>query len=139
MDADWGPTNNDVRHRIVSNATYVVPGGIQLSSVISFNTAPPYNTTLGTDVNRDGDNNDRPSGVAFNSTRGNSFSTFDLRTSKKIRLKESVNVEVLWEMFNVFNTVNFTSYTGNKSSLLYGQPKLAFDPFQGQLGVKFSF
>jgi hypothetical protein len=56
---------------------------------------------------------------------------------------------VLWEMFNVFNTVNFTNYQGNQSAAPgftatgiptgYGQPRQAFDPFQGQLGFKLIF
>jgi hypothetical protein len=48
-------------------------------------------------------------------------------------------VEVLWEMYNLFNTVNLGSYVGNQRSAIFGQPQLAFDPFQAQFGLKFSF
>ncbi len=138
MDADWGPTSNDVKHRIVSNLTYALPFGFQVGAVYTFNTAPPYNVTLGRDVNGDGDNNERPDGMAFNGAREDQFSTMDLRTSKIFKVREK-SIEVLWEMFNVFNTVNLGSYVGNQRSVLFGQPQLAFDPFQAQLGMKFKF
>ncbi len=138
MNADWGPTPNDVKHRIVSNLTYALPFGIQVGTVYTFNTAPPYNVTRGTDVNGDGDNNERPDGVTFNGAREDQFSTVDLRTSKVFKVREN-SIEVLWEMFNLFNTVNLGSYVGNQRSVLSGRPQLAFDPFQAQLGMKFKF
>lgn len=146
--ADWGPTNNDVRHRLVSNVIYELPLGIQVGGIVTANSAPPYNITTGTDVNRDGDNNDRPEGVGFNSGRGDSFFTTDLRVSKQFRFG-GAQAEVLWEMFNVFNTVNFNNYQGNQNAVPgttstgiptgFGRPRQAFDPFQGQLGFKLTF
>jgi hypothetical protein len=146
--ADWGPTANDVRHRLVSNVIYEMPFGIQIGGIITANSAPPYNVTTGTDVNRDGDNNDRPDGVGFNSARGDRFFTTDLRLSKRFKLR-SMQAEVLWEMFNVFNTVNLNNYLGNQSAAPgvtatgiatgFGRPQQAFDPFQGQLGFKLTF
>ena len=68
--SDWGPTSNDVRHRFVANAVYELPFGIQAGGIVTANSAPPYNIISGVDTNRDGDNNDRPAGVAFNAGRG---------------------------------------------------------------------
>jgi hypothetical protein len=72
----------------------------------------------------------------------------DLRASKRFPIR-TAQIEVLWEMFNVFNTVNLVNYNGNQSSLPgqtaigrptgFGQARTALDPFQGQLGVKVSF
>lgn len=139
LNADWGPQPNDVRHRIVSNAIYELPLGINFGGVLTWNTAAPYNITTGRDDNRDGVNNDRPAGVGFNSARGDSFFTFDLRTSKKFSIRDRANIEVLWEMFNVSNAVNFVTYQGNQLSSTFGKPRAALDPFQAQLGFKFSF
>jgi hypothetical protein len=146
--ADWGPTSNDVRHRFVSNAIYELPFGIQIGGIVTANSAPPYNITTGTDVNRDGDNNDRPSGVGFNAGRGDSYFQTDMRLSKKFNFGRAQG-EVLWEMFNLFNTVNFNNYQGNQSSQPgltatgiptgFGRPRQAFDAFQGQLGFKLTF
>jgi len=146
--ADWGPTSNDVRHRFVSNVIYELPWGFQVGTIVTANSAPPYNITLGTDANRDGDNNDRPAGVGFNAGRGDAFFQADIRTSKKVRFGR-VSGEILWEMFNVFNTVNLNNFNGNQSSAAgqtatgrptgFGQARQAFDPFQAQLGFKLTF
>ncbi|MFN8059721.1 MAG: carboxypeptidase regulatory-like domain-containing protein [Vicinamibacterales bacterium] len=147
--ADWGPTANDVRHRFVSNVIYELPLGIQVGGIVTANSAPPYNITTGTDANRDGDNNDRPTGVGYNSARGDRYFQTDLRLSKRFHLHGAAQAEVLWEMFNVFNTVNFNSYQGNQSANSsvtatgiptgFGRPQQAFDPFQAQFGLKFTF
>lgn len=145
---DWGPTSNDVRHRVVSNVIYELPYGIQIGGIMTANSAPPYNITTGTDANRDGDNNDRPAGVGFNAGRGDKFFQTDVRLSKKFEFGRA-RAEILWEMFNLFNTVNFTNYQGNQSSQAgvtgtgiptgFGRPRQAFDPFQAQLGFKLTF
>ena len=114
--ADWGPTTNDVRHRFVTNVVYEMLWGIQVGGIVTANSAPPYNITTGTDTNRDGDNNDRPEGVGFNSARGDNFFTTDLRLSKRVQPRQGASAEVLWEMYNLFNTVNFNNYQGNQSS-----------------------
>lgn len=146
--ADWGPAANDVRHRFVSNVIYELPWGFQAGTIVTANSAPPYNITLGTDANRDGDNNDRPAGTGYNAGRGDRYFQTDLRLSKKVTVGR-VSGEVLWEMFNVFNTVNFNNYQGNQSSAAgqtstgiptgFGRPRQAFDPFQAQLGFKLTF
>lgn len=146
--ADWGPTSNDVRHRFVSNVIYQLPWGFQVGTIVTANSAPPYNITLGTDANRDGDNNDRPAGVDFNAARGDAFFQADIRTSKRFTFGR-VSGEILWEMFNVFNTVNLNNFNGNQSSAAgqtaigrptgFGQARQAFDPFQAQLGFKLTF
>lgn len=146
--ADWGATANDVRHRFVSNVIYQLPWGFQVGTIVTANSAPPYNVTLGTDANRDGDNNDRPAGVDYNSARGDAFFQADIRTSKRFTFGR-VSGEILWEMFNVFNTVNLNNFNGNQSSAAgqtatgrptgFGQARQAFDPFQAQLGFKLTF
>jgi len=139
LKADWGPSANDVRHRIVANVMYHLPLGIQLGAVAQYTSGAPYNVTTGADDNRDLANRDRPVGVSYNAGRGDTNSTVDLRTSKKFKLGESKNLEAMWEMFNVFNRVNFMQYTGNMRSSQFGKPSLARDPFQAQVGLKFTF
>ena len=146
--ADWGPTSNDVRHRFVGNVVYELPYGIQAGGIVSASSAPPFNITLGSDANRDGDNNDRPADVGFNAGRGDRYFTADLRLSKKFDLRKARG-EVLWEMFNLFNTVNFNNYQGNQSAAPgttatgiptgFGRPRQAYDAFQAQLGLKLTF
>ena len=145
---DWGATSNDVRHRFVGNVIYQLPWDIQVGTIVSANSAPPYNITLGTDTNRDGDNNDRPVGVDYNTGRGDRYFQADLRLSKKITVGR-VSAELLGEMYNLFNTVNFNNYQGNRSSAAgvtstgiatgFGRPRQAFDAFQAQFGVKLTY
>lgn len=145
---DFGPTSNDVRHRIVGNAIYQLPWNISIGGIVTANSAAPYNVTLGTDANRDGDNNDRPTGEGFNGARGDSFLQADMRLSKRLTVGR-FSGELLWEMFNIFNTVNFNNFNGNQSSAAgqtttgiptgFGRPRGASDPFQAQLGFKLTF
>jgi len=137
--ADWGPSGNDIRHRLTMNAQYELPYGIQLGGVYQYSSGAPYNIITGNDDNRDLAVTDRPAGVGYTSGRGADSRQFDLRTSKKFQLHEKFRAELLWEMYNVFNTVNFLQYTGNMRSSLFGNPSQARDPFQGQIGLKLTF
>ena len=44
------------------------------------------------------------------------FFQADLRLAKTFSLDETKSVEVLWEMFNLFNTANLVNFNGNESS-----------------------
>ena len=54
-----GPTGSDERHRVVATGVFDLAWGIQLSPVVQLASARPYNLTAGTDLNADGNNNDR--------------------------------------------------------------------------------
>ncbi len=142
-DADWGPAPNDTRHRVVISSVYRAPFDIQLGTIITAMSAPPYNITTGVDSNGDRDINERPieNGVMIPpfSARGDRYFTIDLRTSRSFRLPGERRIEVLWEMFNLTNTKNLGGYDGNMRSTFFGQPRFALPPFQGQLGVRLDF
>ena len=144
LDADWGPAANDVRHHFVLSTVGRLRGGIQFGGIITASSAPPYNITTGVDTNGDRDINERPLNadgtmVEPFSGRGDSFFRADLRVSKLFQLAPRRRVEVLWEMFNLFNTVNYGGYDGSMRSTRFGQPRFAYAPFQGQLGIRFDF
>ena len=42
-------------------------------------------------------------------------------------------------MFNLFNRVNLTSFNGNMSASTFAKARAALDPFQAQLGFRFTF
>jgi hypothetical protein len=138
-ELDFGPSDNDVRHRFTSNVVYEFPYRINVGTIITANSAGPYNRTAGRDLNLDFVNNDRNPGVPFNSLRGDSFFTTDLRLTKKFFLDETKNVEIMWEMFNLFNTANLSDFNGNEQAATFGQARAALPPFQGQLGLRFTF
>lgn len=139
---NWGPTLNDIRHRFVGNVVYRLPLDIQFSAVVTAASAPPYNIITGTDDNRDRNVNDRPivSGVMLppNAGRGDSYVDTDLRLGKSVQVGGR-RLELMFEMFNLFNSVNAGTYIGNQKAVNFGQPTVALAPFQGQLGVRVSF
>ena len=138
-ELDFGPSDNDVRHRFTGNVVYQLPHGFNVAGIVTANTAAPYNHTTGRDDNLDFVNNDRPAGVRFNALRGDSLFSTDLRLTKKFLLDDSKNIEVLWEMFNVFNTANLTDFNGNERASTFRQARSALSPFQAQFGLRFTF
>ena len=143
LDADWGPAANDTRHRFVVSSVYRLPFEIQLGTIATAMSAPPYNVLTGLDTNGDRDVNERPieNGVMIPpfSARGDEYFTIDLRASRSFRLGGERRLEVLWEMFNLLNTDNLGNYDGNMRSSFFGQPRSALAPFQGQLGIRLDF
>jgi hypothetical protein len=138
-DLDFGPSDNDVRHRFTGNLVYQLPFGFNAGAIVTANSGAPYNHTTGRDDNLDFVNNDRPAGVRFNSLRGAPLFLTDLRVTKKLSLGATRNVEVMWEMFNVFNRANLSDYNGNERAATFRQARSALSPFQGQLGVRLAF
>ncbi|PYR35218.1 MAG: hypothetical protein DMF90_14410 [Acidobacteria bacterium] len=148
---EWGPTPADERHRLVLFGVFDLPGGVQVSPVFQAASARPFNLLAGSDLNKDGQSNDRyidpASGqqVSVNSQRGDPFSLLDARVTKFFNLGQtSRKVSVFAEFFNLLNTANFgAAYNGNGRSTLFKQP-IGFIPgsgypFQVQLGARFTF
>ena len=147
---EWGPNGPDERHRFVFTGVIEGPVGIQISPVVQAASARPYNLTAGSDLNRDGTNNDRwvdpATGrqVSINSARGDNTFVFDMRTTKFIRFGGERKLGLFVEFFNLLNTVNFgSSYNGNGRSRLFRQPtgympSIGY-PRQIQLGMRFLF
>jgi hypothetical protein len=148
---EWGPTSNDERHRLVATGVFDLAYGIQLSPVFQTASARPYNLTAGSDLNADGNNNDRyidPSTgkqVSINAGRGDATYVFDMRATKFVSLgSNDRKVGLFAEFFNLFNTANFGgSYTGNARSATFRQPTGFIPgigyPRQVQLGMRFLF
>ncbi len=147
---EWGPVNNDERHRVVAMGVFDLPYGIQVSPVFQAATARPYNLTAGSDLNADGTNNDRyidpatGQQVSFNAARGDNTAVFDVRTTKFLGLGGDRRIGLFVELFNVFNAVNFGSnYGGNARGATFRQPTALMPsigyPRQLQLGARFLF
>ena len=143
-----GPLNTDARHRLTLSTVYQAPWGINVSGMLRYHSATPYTIYTATDPNHDGFRFDLPPGVSHvNQARGSSFSQLDLRLSKVFNIGP-VGLELIGEVFNLFNEKNPASYTvlfdsagnpiGTKATAFAG------DPLQGeqrlaQLGVRIRF
>jgi hypothetical protein len=83
-DAEWGPSNQDIRHRV--NFNFNMPFVYGMRATVNGNTqsAAPYNITTGRDDNLDGIVNDRPAGVGRNAGRGAARFDMSFRLSRNI-------------------------------------------------------
>ena len=69
-DVDWGPSRQDIRHRVQMQAQFPLLFGFRSSLNFNASSGSPYNWTTGFDDNNDGAFNDRPLGVTRNALRG---------------------------------------------------------------------
>ena len=164
-DACEGPLNTDQRHRVTLSALYRGPLGIDASGIFRYHSGTPYTDWAGADIScgptgtvlkcADGYNFDLAPGVSHvNSLRGGSFSQFDVRLAKSFKFYRNYGLEVIGEVFNLFNSKNPANFNGNcavdvtgKCTFTggYGQAgTFAGDPAQGeqrlaQLGLRVTF
>ena len=153
---DRGLSDNDQRHRLVVSGSLEVPRhskatgfqrflcGFQMGYIFTYASRLPFNVLLGSDRNFDSNFNDRPVGVGRNTGRGFDFASLDLRLSRRFKLTERVDLQLLAEGFNVLNRANLgvpnnTFGSGVQPLPRFGQPTAAFDPRQFQFGMKVSF
>jgi outer membrane receptor protein involved in Fe transport len=140
IDADYGPSSNDIRHTLNAAVDWRGPWGIEVGASGSLLSSPPYNITTGNDDNGDTYLTDRPPGVKRNSGRGATLWTVNLRLAKSIALGPT-SLQLIVESFNLFNHVNPTNYIGNMNSSQFRRPTAAaegaFGPRQIQFGLRF--
>jgi hypothetical protein len=143
-----GPLNTDARHRLTLSAVYQGPWGLNFDGIFRYHSATPLTIYSTNDPNGDGVHYDLLPGDSVNSVRTHGFSQLDFRLSKTFNIG-NVGLELIAEVFNVFNEKNPSSYTitGFDAN---GQPTgikptaYAGDPLQGeqrlaQLGVRIRF
>jgi hypothetical protein len=153
-ESDWGPMPNDVRHRFTTGAVIGLPLGFQYSTSIQANTGKPYNPVVGFSGGR---NAVRPidpaTGQVFgrNSFRAPGFASWDMRVSKIFEMGSARSLEVLFEVFNVTDRVNFSGDTGFGFNNSYGEGTTPLPNFgtatqivpnsnrQAEFGVRFRF
>ena len=163
-NACTGPLNTDQKHRVTLSGLYKAPLAINVAGIFRYHSGTPYTEWAGTDIScgptgtvgqcKDGYAFDLAPGVTHvNSLRGGSFSQFDVRLSKEFKFFHNYGVEVIGEIFNLFNSKNPANFNGNcvvgadgKCTITtFGQASaFAGDPGQGeqrlaQLGLRITF
>jgi len=154
-----GPAVQDQRHRLVASGTVLIPAAIQLSAIVTAGSGRPYNILVGADLNGDGDGGGTPTdrarrvpgdpstSIGRNLGTLPSQATLDLRVARRFRLRRTVTLDPMFELFNLFNRTNFTSVQNifgagsYPSSPLptFGQFTQAGPPRQAQLALKVTF
>lgn len=137
LNEDLGPDDNDRRHNLVVDGSYLMPRvDVQIAGISTYRSALPYSVTTSFQLDAD-PFSDRPE--SRNSRRGGTEKDTDLRISKIIRLGGRRMGTVFWEMFNVFNVDNWLRYQGSLQSAQFGLPLTEGPKRQQQLGLRFDF
>jgi hypothetical protein len=158
--SEYNYSNIDEPHQFLLNGNYFLRYGFEIGMVMRFTSGRPYTGIVGSDINRDGQNTDRPivDGLMLkrNTFRNTGFKDISLRMQKNFAMGEKSRLSVSAELFNIANFSNvqlggaaFTygpnalplpSFGQQKNSQAqYYQYNVAGDPFQAQLGLRFAF
>lgn len=125
---DYGPSPTDARHILNVSGSFKVHWGIQLSPLVSYTSALPYTatTTAGPGSALAAPNCQPyftqcyPAGYTRDSLRGGGTFSLNSRLSKSIRLGEGRSVMLLFEGYNLTNTLNTgTNYVSNVASAAF--------------------
>lgn len=165
---DVGTSNFDRRHKFVASAVWApnfykgdrnsignyVLNGWSISPIVTIYSGAPYSGTVsGTSLNRTFGGTFLPI-LGRNSFRLPSLQNIDVRLSKRFRLTETMNLELLAEAFNVANRthvfgVNSTMYerAGSSTTLTFnnqfqtitGTDSTLYRERQIQFAARFSF
>jgi hypothetical protein len=122
-EAEKGPASFDRRHRGVVSVHYAPDYlyGFQIGGTGTFESGLPLNptisgnlaATLGAISTATTNGSGASTRVPFegrNSFRQTARKTVDMRISKRFNVGGRRQVEALWEAFNIFNTINYTSF-----------------------------
>ncbi|MEZ5291225.1 MAG: TonB-dependent receptor [Vicinamibacterales bacterium] len=125
LDFDKGPTLLDQRHTFVGSivARPSIDGGGAIARglvngtivgvAMQFASGVPVGLRANPgEINNDGINSDRPAGVGRNSLNLPARYNVDLRLSRQVSVGGSRKAEVIAEVKNLFNTVQWSSVTG---------------------------
>ena len=154
---DYGRASIDNRHAFVTSVSVTPFGGLSTGAIVRYYSGYPINETVGSDVNADRDNNDRPQTGVHDLTRpilspldangrairngidGNSTTLVDLQTQYVLRLQQRQTVGLFFEVYNLFNKENLGNPTGNRNNANFMIPVEAGTMRSAQLGIRYTF
>ena len=100
---DYGPSGEDVRHRVVLAGTVHLPGGFELSTVNQIESARPFTITNADNTARIYVNG---ASTSLDQFRGTPYIQSDLRMTRPFQIHERWHVDPFIEFFNLFNRNN---------------------------------
>ena len=162
LDSEWG--RSGARHGYNMSANLRLPWSVNANTSFNWNSGDPYTLRTGTDDNQDTGTYDRPLGVPRNSLTGPSFFEVGLNLSKAVQLRSDfvevgengggrgpvgsggyygqrtgVRMTLSASVTNLFNNVNFRSFSGVQTSPFFGKATRARNPRQISLSARFDF
>ena len=125
---DYGPSGEDVTHRLVVAGTLHLPGGFDISGLSQAESGRPITLTTPVDVNGFGDALDDRAVVngvqtTLDEFRGTPYIQTDLRVSRPFTFHDRWRVNPFIEFFNIFNRNNpGANYVTNIAALPVNNP-----------------
>ncbi|GLH70351.1 hypothetical protein GETHPA_18840 [Geothrix rubra] len=150
LNEDWSYGDNDRRHVVVGNASYLDPRSkVQVGMTFRYYSGLPYTPYFSNDLNGDTMRVDRPIGTDRNSLRTASQTNVDLRISREWQLSRT-RLDLSLDVFNLFNradTYYRIGYNGTDAAPVLKQyfttlthvDDTLFPTRQVQLGARLSF
>ncbi len=165
----WYPSGSDRRHRLVVSGIYQAPYGINVSTIMDFRSALPFNIHSGADLNSDGFGSDLASGIPYNTGRdpnldainayrtglgsdpvnrddiaNPNFINVDLRVQKAFAIKGPHQMQAIFQVLNLLDRANFNVPNGNMRSSGFGQvnqilPNINAPARQIELAIRYVF
>jgi hypothetical protein len=154
---DYGLATFDNRHAFTTGGNWNAWRDLGMGATFRYYSGNPVNETVGTDVNRDRDNFDRPlkgrddltkpivskldsTGTAIrNGIKGSDKMLLDLRLQYVHRIKGERTAGVFWEIYNALNRANFANPIGVRSSADFLRSITADEPRSMQIGLRYTF
>jgi hypothetical protein len=156
--ADYGAFASDRRHVLAGSATVNPWRSLTVAAVVSAISGAPVNETVGTDVNGDADNNDRPiQGIndltmpirsevdsegraVINGLTGPESFLIDMSFRYQLPLGGGIDsLDFFYDIFNLLNRENLVPPTGSRASSTFMISTAAQFPRQMQFGVRVRF
>jgi hypothetical protein len=108
---EWSPARLDRRHQFVANPVFFLPLGFEVSGAIRLRSAAPIDVVVGSDLNGDTNNLERPYLVPGFSAGRNAYRdkaeySWDIRGQKGFTFAERRRLIFSAEVFNLFNHAN---------------------------------
>jgi outer membrane receptor protein involved in Fe transport len=160
---DWGPANAERRHSLVASGSVLLPYEINFGAVWSQRSCLPFSAVAGRDINGDTFTSDYVPGTtrnqgcrdldlnlvnAYRAASGlaavsesaiasSRFTSVDVRLSKSFTFYGRQRVEVLAQVFNLFDAANLSGIQTNALATTFGTASRAAAGRQAELGVRF--
>jgi hypothetical protein len=138
---EWSRASFDIRSFFYLYGTVKAGRYFKLGLVMSANSGRPYNIITGRDDYNNGMTNARPAGLLRNSGEATGSATLDVRWSREFHLprREGLSLLAGVDAFNLLNRVNYSAYSGDLISPLFGQPVAAGPARRLQLSLAVKF
>lgn len=142
-DLDKGPSTLALDHIFQVNGLVDLPWRFQIGGI--FRVQSGFHFSQFDELSRDPDGNGNFNSIDFTAGR-NAFTAppfvnLDLRFSKRFDITERVNVQLLFEFFNLFNRQNPASVFNriNRPAEPFGQASQVLPGREGQVGIRIAF